>query len=249
MSNSPLVTVKLLSPNHSGARTHSIDTVTIHCFVSQVTAKRGCEVFLDRSIRASCNYVVGYDGSIGLCVEEGNRSWCTSSNSNDQRAITIEVASDTTYPYAITDKAYEALIELLVDICKRNCIKQLKWSTNKDERVKHLNGVNMTAHRDYANKSCPGEYIYEREGQIAEEVNNRLIGNKQKEEKINIYNKVADMPEYMRGTIIKLIDNGIIKGTGTGVKDENGRPADLNLTYDNARLLVIIDRAHEKGIW
>ena len=35
------------------------------------------------------------DGSIGLYVEEKNRSWCSSSNANDQRAITIEVAADT----------------------------------------------------------------------------------------------------------------------------------------------------------
>jgi len=173
-TNSSLASVTLLSPNHSGQRTHTIDTITIHCFVAQVTAKRGCEVFQPTSKKASCNYVVGYDGSIGLCVEEKNRSWCTSSNSNDQRAITIEVASDNKDPYAVTDKAYNALLELVTDICKRNDIKKLVWSTNKNERMNHLNGCNMTVHRDYANKSCPGAYLYERHGQIAAEVNRRL---------------------------------------------------------------------------
>ena len=129
-TNSSLVNVTLLSPNHSGQRTHAIDTITIHCFVAQVTAQRGCEVFQPKDREASCNYVVGYDGSIGLCVEEKNRSWCTSSNSNDQRAITIEVASDNKEPYAVTDKAYNALIELVTDICRRNGIAKLKWSTN-----------------------------------------------------------------------------------------------------------------------
>jgi len=173
-TNSSLADVTLLSPNHSGQRTHSIDTITIHCFVAQVTARRGCEVFQPITKQASCNYVVGYDGSIGLCVEEKNRSWCTSSNSNDQRAITIEVASDNKDPYAVTDKAYNALIDLVADICRRNGIKKLKWSTDKSERMNHLNGCNMTVHRDYANKSCPGKYLYDRHGDIAAKVNAKL---------------------------------------------------------------------------
>lgn len=174
MSNSPLVNVTLLSPNHSGKRTHAIDTITIHCVVGQCTAKRIGEIFQPTSRQASSNYGIGYDGGIGLYVEEKNRSWCSSSNTNDQRAITIEVASDTTEPYAVTDKAYAALLDLVTDICKRNGIKKLVWSTNKEDRVNHKNGCNMTVHRDYANKSCPGKYLYDRHGEIAAEVNKRL---------------------------------------------------------------------------
>ena len=174
MSNSPLANYTLISPNKNSPRNHKIDTITIHCFVAQVTAKRGCEVFQPTSKKASCNYVVGYDGSIGLCVDEGDRSWCTSSGVNDHRAITIEVASDNKEPYAVTEKAYAAMLDLVTDICKRNGIKRLVWSTRKNDRVNHLNGCNMTVHRDYANKSCPGDYLYNRHGQIAAEVNKRL---------------------------------------------------------------------------
>ena len=173
-TNSPLVNVTLLSPNHSGQRTHAIDTITIHCVVGQCTAKRIGEIFQPTSRQASSNYGVGLDGSIGLYVEEKNRSWCSSSNANDQRAITIEVASDTKEPYAVTDKAYNALIELVADICRRNGIKKLVWSTDKNKRMNHLDGCNMTVHRDYANKSCPGDYLYNRHGEIAAEVNKRL---------------------------------------------------------------------------
>ena len=109
-----------------------------------------------------------------MYVEEKDRSWCTSSASNDNRAITIEVASDTFEPYKVNDAAYKLLIKLLVDICKRNGIKKLVWSTNKSERMNHLNGCNMTVHRDYANKSCPGDYLYNLHGQIAKEVNAQL---------------------------------------------------------------------------
>lgn len=109
-----------------------------------------------------------------MYCEEKDRSWCSSSAANDNRAITIEVASDATEPYAVNDKAYAALLDLVTDICRRNGIKKLVWSTKKNERVNHLNGCNLTVHRDYANKSCPGNYLYERQGAIAAEVNKRL---------------------------------------------------------------------------
>ena len=174
MSNSPLVSYTKISPNKSSPRNHKIDTVTIHCVVGQCSVETLGNVFAPTSRQASSNYGIGYDGRIGMYVEEKDRSWCSSNAANDNRAITIEVASDTKEPYAVNAKAYTALIDLLVDICKRNGIKELVWSTNKADRVNHKNGCNMTVHRDYANKSCPGTYLYERHAQIASEVNKRL---------------------------------------------------------------------------
>lgn len=174
MSNSPLVNYTKISPNKSSPRNHKIDTVTIHCVVGQCSVETLGNVFAPTSRQASSNYGIGYDGRIGMYVEERDRSWCSSNAANDNRAITIEVASDTKEPYAVNAKAYTALIDLLVDICKRNGIKELVWSTNKADRMNHKNGCNMTVHRDYANKSCPGTYLYERHAQIASEVNKRL---------------------------------------------------------------------------
>lgn len=171
MSNSPLVTYTNITKNKTSPRNHAIDTITIHCIVGQWTAKQGCDYFATTDRECSANYIVGKDGSIGLSVDERDRSWCTSSRENDNRAITIEVASDTEHPYAVTDAAYSALIKLVADICQRNGIKQLVWSTNKVDRVNHVNGCNMTVHRDYANKACPGQYLYERHGAIAAAVN------------------------------------------------------------------------------
>lgn len=182
MSNSPLVSYTKISPNRSSPRNHKIDTVTIHCVVGQCSVETLGNVFAPTSRQASSNYGVGVDGRIGMYVEEKDRSWCSSNAANDNRAITIEVASDTKEPYAVNAKAYAALIDLLVDICKRNGIKELVWSTNKADRVNHRNGCNMTVHRDYANKSCPGTYLYERHAQIAAEVNKRLGGTSIKPE-------------------------------------------------------------------
>ena len=182
MSNSPLVSYIKISPNRSCPRNHKIDTVTIHCVVGQCSVETLGNVFAPASRQASSNYGVGVDGRIGMYVEEKDRSWCSSNAANDNRAITIEVASDTKEPYVVNAKAYAALIDLLVDICKRNGIKELVWSTNKADRVNHKNGCNMTVHRDYANKSCPGTYLYERHAQIAAEVNKRLGGTSIKPE-------------------------------------------------------------------
>ena len=174
MSNSSLVDCTIISPNKNSPRNHAIDTITIHCVVGQCSAERIGEIFKPTSRQASSNYGIGYDGRIGMYVEEKDRSWCTSNAANDHRAITIEVASDTTHPYAVKEKAYAALLDLVTDICKRNGIKRLVWSTNKSDRVNHKNGCNMTVHRDYANKSCPGDYLYNLHGEIAAEVNKRL---------------------------------------------------------------------------
>lgn len=173
-TNSKLVNYTRISPNRSVNRNHKIDTVSIHCVVGQCSVETLGSIFASTSKEASSNYGIGYDGRIGMYVEEKDRSWCTSSASNDNRAITIEVASDTYHPYRVKDVAYKSLIKLLVDICKRNGIKKLVWSTNKSERMNHLNGCNMTVHRDYANKSCPGDYLYNLHGQIAKEVNAQL---------------------------------------------------------------------------
>lgn len=173
MSNSPLVSYTKISPNKNSPRNHVIDTITIHCVVGQCSVETLGDIFAPTSRQASCNYGIGYDGRIGMYCEEKDRSWCSSSASNDNRAITIEVASDTTHPYAVNEKAYAALLNLITDICKRNGIKQLLWKGDKS-LIGQVDKQNMTVHRWFANKSCPGDYLYNRHGEIAAEVNKRL---------------------------------------------------------------------------
>ena len=176
MSNSSLISYTNISPNRSSGRNHSIDTITIHCMAGNLSIETCGSLFSRTSTKASSNYGIGSDGRIGLYVEEKDRSWATSSGVNDNRAITIEVASEAVHPYKVTDKAYKSLIKLCADICKRNGIKKLVWSTDKNKRINHTDGCNMTVHRDYANKACPGDYLYNLHGQIAKEVNELLGG-------------------------------------------------------------------------
>lgn len=179
-TNSKLVDYKRLSPNHSGLRTHTIDRITPHCVVGQCTVETLGSIFMDRNYEASCNYGIGKDGRVALIVEEKNRSWCSSSGLNDQRAITIECASDKTAPYAMNSKVYASLINLCVDICKRNGKKKLLWLGDKNKTLNYnpkADEMVITVHRWFANKSCPGDWLYNRLGDLATEVTKRLSGS------------------------------------------------------------------------
>lgn len=175
-TNSPLVDYTRISPNKTVNRNHVIDTITIHCYVGQVSVENAGSWFAKTSAACSCNYVIGSDGRIGLIVEEKDRSWCSSSSSNDHRAITIECASDKAHPYAVNAAVYESLIDLCADICKRNNIKQLLWRGDKS-LIGQVHLQNMTVHRWFANKACPGDYLYSRHDEIAAKVNAILNPN------------------------------------------------------------------------
>lgn len=179
MSNSELVNYTKLSPNNSGKRTMLIDRITPHCTAGQITIKALGDMFYKKATKASSNYGIGRDGQIGLFVDEANRSWCTSSGANDHRAITIECASDARAPYAMSDTVYNRLIDLTVDICRRNGKNKLIWIPDKDTALLYVpkkNELLVTVHRWFANKSCPGDWFYSR---IPEYVNtvNKLINN------------------------------------------------------------------------
>ena len=180
MSNSSLVNCTVKSPNHSGARTHSIDRITPHCVVGQLSAESIGGCFDSSSVQASCNYGIGKDGRVVLVVDECNRSWCSSSNANDQRAVTIECASDMSHPYAMTNAVYEKLIALCVDICRRNGKTKLLWFNDKNTALNYnpkSNEMVLTVHRWFANKSCPGDWLYSRLGDVANRVTAQLSGS------------------------------------------------------------------------
>lgn len=194
MSNSPLVSYTRLSPNHSGKRKHTIDTVTIHCVAANATVEALGAVFANPARGASSNYGIGTDGRIALYVDEGNRSWCTSSADNDHRAITIEVSNKGGAPdWPVSAAAYSALVDLLTDICRRNPgIGRLRWRGDKS-LIGQVAQQNMTVHRWFAAKACPGNYLYYLHGQIAAEVNSRLDEEEKEDEEVDIAALISNM--------------------------------------------------------
>lgn len=177
MSNSALVSYTKLTNNKNSPRNAKIDRITPHCFVGQCTAKSGCDYFATTDRAVSANYVIGKDGAVGLSVEEKDRSWCSSNAANDNRAVTIECASASTDPYKMNSVVYESLIELCVDICRRNGKTKLLWLGDKDKTLAYSpadDEMVLTVHRWFANKSCPGDWLYARLPDLATRVTELL---------------------------------------------------------------------------
>lgn len=169
MSNSSLVSIVNYSPNHSGRRNQPITKIAIHHTAGAVSAATIGQIFRPTSRQASCNYGIGNDNKIVLCVDEANRSWCTSSSWCDNRAITIEVANSSNGGnWPVSGRVLATLIDLVTDICKRNGIKNCTYTGGKD-------GV-LQKHEWYANTNCPGPYLGSKFPYIAAEVNKRLAG-------------------------------------------------------------------------
>ena len=227
-TNSPLVSYTKLSPNHSGQRTHSIDRITPHCVVGQCSVETLGNIFLPTSRQASSNYGIGVDGRVGMYVEEKNRSWCSSSAANDQRAVTIECASDTTEPYAFKDVVYQTLIKLCMDICKRNGKTKLLWLGDKTKTLGYTpkpDEMVLTVHRWFANKSCPGDWMYARMGDLASKVTAALGGTPSEQKQLYRVRKTWSDSKSQKGAYRVLANAKACadKNPGYSVFDSDGK--------------------------
>lgn len=219
-----------------------IDTITIHHTAGVLSVEALGEDFANPARKASSNYGIGNDGRIACYVGEEDTAWTSSSRDNDSRAVTIEVVNSRTgEPWPVSEQAMAALIGLLVDICKRNNIPRLLWKNDKT-LVGQPDKQNMTIHRWFSATACPGQYLLNRMGEIADTVNARLAAQKEENmERYNTMEEISNACPWATETVAKMIDNGILRGSGQ--KDSHGRPADMDLSEDMLRVFVTNDRA------
>ena len=243
MSNSPLVSYTKISPNKTSPRNHKIDTITIHCMAGNLSVESCGASFAQSSRNASSNYGIGSDGRIALYVDEGDRSWCSGNKANDHRAITIEVANTVAEdPWPVSDKAYNSLIKLLVDICKRNGIKQLLWKADKS-LIGQVSKQNMTVHRWFQNKACPGDYLYGLHSRIAAEVNSQLGGattkteTKKSEEADEVVTKVKILVNDKEVEVERILKDGI---NYVKLRDFDDKMGICEVSYDSTKNMAIV---------
>ena len=161
-----------LSPNKTSPRNHTVDTIFIDVLREPLSVEACANKFASTRDQKSANYGIDTNGRLGLFVQEKDRAWYSGSAANDHRSIVIVISSESSSPYKISDAAYETLIALLTEICERNEFDELVWSTDSNERVNHLNGANITVARDFrSNNDGPGDYLYEKMGEIVKRVN------------------------------------------------------------------------------
>lgn len=208
MSNSSLVNYTAISPNSSNPRNNKIKKITIHHMAGNLSVETCGRVFNGKNRQASSNYGIGSDGRVGMYVEEKNRAWTSSSPSNDNQAITIEVANDggANTNWHVSDKALAKLIDLCVDICKRNGIASLNYTGD-------ANG-NLTRHNMFANTTCPGPYLQSKFPYIASEVNKRLNGSSTSVPSNDISSKSVD--ELAKEVIAGKYGNGDARKSALG---------------------------------
>lgn len=208
MSNSSLVNYTAISPNSSNPRNNKIKKITIHHMAGNLSVETCGRVFNGKNRQASSNYGIGSDGRVGMYVEEKNRAWTSSSPSNDNQAITIEVANDggANTNWHVSDKALAKLIDLCVDICKRNGIASLNYTGD-------ANG-NLTRHNMFANTTCPGPYLQSKFPYIASEVNKRLNGSSASVPSNDISSKSVD--ELAKEVIAGKYGNGDARKNALG---------------------------------
>lgn len=152
-----------------GRNGHRICKFTPHIMAGILTGKQcAVNIFQNPNRIASANYCIGNDGDIVCNVYEEDRAYTSSSRSNDNQAITVEV-SNCEYggDWKISDKAWNSLVNLAVDVCSRYGFRLVYDGTP--------NG-SLTRHNMFANTSCPGKYLQSRFQELADTVNARLDG-------------------------------------------------------------------------
>ena len=180
MSNSPLVTYTRISPNKTVMSNKKNTHIVIHHMAGILTVEQCGSVFAPSSRQASSNYGVDGKGHVGLYCEEKDRAWTTGSREIDSKAVTIEVANDQTGGnWHVSDTALNKTIELCADICKRNGIKELRYTGDKSG--------NLHMHQWYQNTNCPGPYLGSKFAYIASEVNKILNGDTPKPAPTTLY--------------------------------------------------------------
>lgn len=249
MANSKFVDVTIKSPNHSGKRNHVIDRITPHVVVGQCTAEALGELFARASRQASCNYGIDKDGRVLLCVDEDMVSWCSSSPSNDNRAITFECASDTTHPFKVKDVVFNKLVEMCVDICRRYGKTRLIWVDNKNVALAYEpkeNEMILTAHRWFEAKACPGDYLYGKFDELATTVTKQLsqLGKYKLNKDLYLRSKPSTTSKrgkrLSRGDSFEIIR---IKGEWGYVEEHKGWVRIENCTFTKYKLgTYVIDR-------
>lgn len=177
-----IITDYITTTNYTDRGGQEIDRLTVHCVVGQLPAIQVAKMFTPQR-KASANYIIGKDGEVVRNVPEQYRAWTSGTGnkkgSNDMRAINIEVASDTTKPYAFNNKAYSALIDLAVDICKRYN-KHLVWIPNKQEALNYVcnkDEMLITLHRWFQAVECPGDWFIEHIPNFVETVNKNIVNS------------------------------------------------------------------------
>ena len=219
MSNSNLAKYIHVVGNYSDRQGNGVSRIIIHHMAGNLSLETLGRIMESRE--SSATYGIDVNGNIGRYVDEAYRPWTSSSWEADKCAVTVEVANNTFAPnWTISDASMKALIELCVDICRRNGIARLNYTGDKSG--------NLHMHKWYASTACPGPYLESKFAYIAEEVNKRLNGSTTSTPSNSVSN---DLSNY---TDAQLADKVIAGEFGNG----DARKTALGSRYNAVQAIV-----------
>lgn len=167
MSNSSLASYIDRTSGSYESRSNLISKITIH--IAHATGDcHDLAEFILSGESSSFHYGIATDGTIGLFIDEKYKAWGTGNSANDDIAVQIVLMNDKEGSTNISDKTYDALVNLVEDICRRNYILEMTYDGT-------YNGSTLTKHSWFkSGVNCPGPYVGGRYANITSVVNSRL---------------------------------------------------------------------------
>lgn len=222
MGFSSLIKSKVLASGSNytnGRKGYKVCKITPHHMAGVLSGEQCARIFQNPNRQASANYCIGNDGGIVGCVDENNRAWTSSSSWNDCQSITIEVSNNKTGgDWTISDAAWNSLINLCVDICRRYGFR-LSYDGTK-------NG-SLTRHDMFANTNCPGPYLKSKLPELARIVNAKLDGG-----------NVSTPSQSLGKKSNEEIANEVIAGQWGNGNDRKNRLANAGYDYNTIQNIV-----------
>ena len=151
--------------------------------------------------------------------------------------------SDLNTVRASVSKTYEAAVELFAMLCEKFGLDPLADGVIISHAEGYTRGV-ASNHGDPEHlwKQLDMPFTMNSFRQAVRTAMDKKTESEDQKMQEKRFNAIAELPGYAQPTITKLVEKKYLTGYGTA-QDANGKPADLNLSEDMIRLLVILDRA------
>ena len=185
MSNSSLVntTVWCAEGNYTHGRSgRNIEMVALHHMAGVLSAEQCGSIFQQSGRGASANYGIGYDGKIGLYVDEYNTAWANSNWDSNCKSVSIELSNSSVGgDYPVSDTVLNKAIDLITDIFKRNNLgdyvrSKLDYIVDKVNEKLGLNSNSGTSSNDNLYKVQVGAFSKKENAEkLANEIKNKGV--------------------------------------------------------------------------
>lgn len=170
------------------------------------------------------------------------QGWHAGGSANRKGYLGFEICEDGLTDPVYFSKVYREAVELTAYLCRTYGLDPRKDGVVICHKEGNQRGI-ASNHKDVTHWfPIHGKSMDTFRADVAAELAQDKKEDNTVKQDVKRYNVIAELPAYAQATLIKMVDKGIIGGSGKA-KDANGRPADLDLSTDMVRVFVTNDRA------